>query len=105
MTATVFGTDADFEEYSDLLAILEKKVGRIILNSYPTGVEVCPSMVHGGPFPATTASQSTSVGTNAIKRFARPICFQDYPQALLRKALQNDNPLDIWRLVNGAFTK
>lgn len=105
LTATVFGTDSDFEEYSDLLAILEKKVGRIILNGYPTGVEVCPSMVHGGPFPATTASQSTSVGTNAIKRFARPICFQDYPEALLPKALQNDNPLDIWRLLNGAFTK
>lgn len=105
LTATVFGTDADFEEFSDLLAILEKKVGRIILNGYPTGVEVCPSMVHGGPFPATTASQSTSVGTNAIKRFARPICFQEYPQALLPKALQNDNPLDLWRLVNGAFTK
>ena len=105
LTATVFGTDADFEEYSDLIAILEKKVGRIILNGYPTGVEVCPSMVHGGPFPATTASQSTSVGTNAIKRFARPICFQDYPEALLPAALQNDNPLDLWRLVNGAFTK
>ncbi|MBX9888607.1 MAG: aldehyde dehydrogenase (NADP(+)) [Flavobacteriaceae bacterium] len=105
LTATVFGTDADFEEYSDLLAILEKKVGRIILNGYPTGVEVCPSMVHGGPFPATTASQSTSVGTNAIKRFARPICFQDYPENLLPKALKNNNPLGIWRLKNGTFTK
>ena len=62
-------------------------------------------MVHGGPYPATTAAQSTSVGTNAIKRFVRPVCFQDYPEFLLPKALSNDNPLGIWRLINGAFTK
>ncbi|MFK7934776.1 MAG: aldehyde dehydrogenase (NADP(+)), partial [Saprospiraceae bacterium] len=104
-TATVHGTAEDFSNYADLFTILEKKVGRIIINGYPTGVEVCPSMVHGGPYPATTASQTTSVGTNAIKRFARPVCFQDYPQFLLPKELQDDNPLDIWRLVNGDFTK
>ena len=105
LTATIFGNNADFAEYSELFEILEKKVGRIILNGYPTGVEVCHSMVHGGPYPATTASQSTSVGTNAIKRFARPICFQDYPDLLLPEALKKDNPLNIWRLLNGEFTK
>lgn len=105
LTATVFGTDEDFAEYSELFEILEKKVGRIILNEYPTGVEVCHSMVHGGPYPATTASQSTSVGANAIKRFARPICFQNYPDSLLPEALKTENPLNIWRLRNGEFTK
>ena len=104
LTATVHGTPTDLENYKDLFEILEKKVGRIIINGYPTGVEVCHSMVHGGPYPATTAPQSTSVGTNAIKRFVRPICFQDYPKALLPKALHNDNPLNIWRLINGLWT-
>jgi len=105
LTATIFGNDADLAEYGELFTILEKKVGRLILNGYPTGVEVCHSMVHGGPYPATTASQSTSVGTNAIKRFARPICFQDYPDFLLPEALKKGNPLTIWRLLNGEFTK
>lgn len=105
LTATVHGTTADFAAYKALFDILEKKVGRIIINGYPTGVEVCHSMVHGGPYPATTAPQSTSVGTNAIKRFVRPVCFQDYPQSLLPKALHDDNPTNIWRLVNGLWTK
>lgn len=105
LTATVHGTTKDLENYQALFDILEKKVGRIIINGYPTGVEVCHSMVHGGPYPATTAPQSTSVGTNAIKRFVRPVCFQDYPSFLLPKALQDDNPLNIWRLVNGVWTK
>ena len=105
LTATVHGTKEDFEKYQELFTILEKKVGRIVINGYPTGVEVCPSMVHGGPYPATTAAQSTSVGTNAIKRFVRPVCFQDYPEFLLPKALRNDNPLGIWRLINGDLTK
>ncbi len=105
LTATVHGTEADLEAYKELFDILEKKVGRVIVNGYPTGVEVCHSMVHGGPYPSTTAPQSTSVGTNAIRRFARPVCYQDYPQPLLPKALQNDNSLNIWRLVNGELTK
>lgn len=103
LTATVHGTVEDFDEYQELFAVLEKKVGRVIVNGYPTGVEVCPSMVHGGPFPATTAPQSTSVGTNAIKRFTRPVCFQDYPQSLLPAALKDNNPQKIWRLINGEF--
>ena len=105
ITATVFGTATDLINYKELFDILEKKVGRIVVNGYPTGVEVCHSMVHGGPYPATTASQSTSVGTNAIKRFARPVCYQNYTDTLLPTALKNDNPLTIWRLLNGELSK
>ena len=105
LTATVFGNTNDFEEYKELFSILELKVGRVLINGYPTGVEVCHSMVHGGPFPATTAAQSTSVGTNAIKRFVRPICYQDFPDELLPSALKDTNPLNIWRLVNGNLEK
>ncbi|MFT7033275.1 MAG: alpha-ketoglutaric semialdehyde dehydrogenase [Cyclobacteriaceae bacterium] len=104
LTATVHGTMKDFEAYTELFDILEKKVGRVVVNGYPTGVEVCHSMVHGGPYPSTTASQSTSVGTNAINRFARPVCYQDYPQTLLPAALKDGNPLGIWRLVNGQLS-
>ncbi len=105
LTATVHGTPADLEEYKDLFDILEQKVGRVIVNGYPTGVEVCHSMVHGGPYPATTAPQSTSVGTNAIKRFVRPVSFQNYPDSLLPNALKSGNPQGIWRLVDGELTK
>ncbi|MFX0555787.1 aldehyde dehydrogenase (NADP(+)) [Maribacter sp. CXY002] len=105
LTATVHATDEDLENYGDLFEILEQKVGRVLVNGFPTGVEVCHSMVHGGPFPATTAPSSTSVGTNAIKRFVRPVCFQDYPAMLLPKELQDNNPLNIWRMVDGEFTK
>jgi NADP-dependent aldehyde dehydrogenase len=105
LTATVFGTPKDFASYDELFAILELKVGRVVINGYPTGVEVCHSMVHGGPYPATTAPQSTSVGTGAIKRFVRPVCFQDYPESILPEELKNENSLNIWRLVNGTFTQ
>ena len=101
LTATIHATPADLEEYADLIAILEQKVGRIIINGYPTGVEVTHAMVHGGPYPATTDSRSTSVGTDAIKRFARPVCFQNFPQSLLPQELRDDNPLGILRMVNG----
>ncbi|MBX2876360.1 MAG: aldehyde dehydrogenase (NADP(+)) [Saprospiraceae bacterium] len=104
LTATVHATEQDLEDYQDLFAILERKVGRIIINGFPTGVEVCNAMVHGGPYPATTAPGTTSVGTNAIKRFARPVCYQDFPQSLLPNALKDQNPEGIWRLVNGAWT-
>ncbi len=104
LTATVHGTEEDLKNYRDLLEILERKVGRIIINGFPTGVEVCSAMVHGGPFPATTNAQSTSVGTNAIKRFARPVCYQNFPDDMLPQALQNDNPLGIRRLVDGEWT-
>ena len=105
LTATVHGTEADLQEYEELIRILERKVGRVVINGYPTGVEVCHAMTHGGPYPATTAPQSTSVGTNAIKRFARPLCFQDYPQALLPVELKDENEPGVLRLLNGEFTR
>ena len=80
-------------------------MGRIIVNAFPTGVEVCHAMVHGGPFPATTDSRSTSVGTGAILRFARPVCYQGFPDLLLPDELKNNNPLHIWRMVDGERIK
>jgi NADP-dependent aldehyde dehydrogenase len=105
LTATIHGNEQDLEEYGELIRVLELKVGRLIFNGYPTGVEVCHSMVHGGPFPATTASQSTSVGTSSIRRFSRPICYQDFPQSALPDALKDENPLGIWRMINGNMTR
>ncbi len=105
LTATVHGTEQDLDEFRDLFEILERKVGRVVVNGYPTGVEVCQAMVHGGPYPATSAPQSTSVGTNAIKLFARPVCYQDYPQDLLPEALKDPNTLDILRMVDGIYTR
>lgn len=105
LTATVHGTEKDLIAYKDLLDILEQKVGRVLINAFPTGVEVNSTMVHGGPFPATTDSRSTSVGTAAIDRFTRPVSYQNMPQALLPDELKNSNPLGIWRLVNGNLTK
>jgi 2,5-dioxopentanoate dehydrogenase len=105
LTATIHGTPADLEEYASLVSILEHKAGRLIVNGFPTGVEVCPSMQHGGPYPATTDSRSTSVGTAAIHRFARPVAYQNFPQSLLPAELQDGNPRGIWRLVDGELTK
>lgn len=105
LTATVHGTDEDLAEHQWLLSVLEMKVGRVVINGFPTGVEVCPSMVHGGPFPATTDVRTTSVGTTAINRFVRPVCYQGYPQAALPSELRDGNPLGIWRTVNGEFVK
>lgn len=105
LTATIHGTDNDLQANRELIDILSRKVGRLIINGFPTGVEVCHAIVHGGPYPATTNAQSTSVGTNAIKRFARPICYQDFPDTLLPEALKEENSLGIWRMVDGEFTK
>jgi alpha-ketoglutaric semialdehyde dehydrogenase len=105
LTATVHGTTADLAEYAELLLILRRKVGRIVVNGYPTGVEVPHAMQHGGPYPATTDSRTTSVGSAAIERFARPVCFQDVPEALLPDELKSANPRGIWRMVDGRFTK
>jgi NADP-dependent aldehyde dehydrogenase len=82
-----------------------ERAGRVIINGVPTGVEVCPSMHHGGPFPATTDSRFTSEGTDAIKRYARPVCFQNFPEALLPAELKTPNPLGIWRLVDNQWKK
>jgi 2,5-dioxopentanoate dehydrogenase len=105
LTATLHGTDADIATFADLVDILEQKAGRLVVNGYPTGVEVCHAMVHGGPYPATSDSRFTSVGTQAILRFVRPVCYQDFPQAGLPDELKDENPLGIFRLVNGAFTR
>jgi NADP-dependent aldehyde dehydrogenase len=105
LTATVHASDADLDEYTTLIAILETKVGRLIFNGYPTGVEVCPSMNHGGPYPATTDVRTTSVGTAAISRFARPICYQNVPANVLPIELRNENARQVWRLVNNQLTK
>ncbi|MFP4090490.1 MAG: aldehyde dehydrogenase (NADP(+)) [Cyclobacteriaceae bacterium] len=105
LTATLQATEEDLQNYSDLIEILERKVGRLIINGFPTGVEVCHSMVHGGPFPATTDSRTTSVGTGAIQRFTRPVCYQGFPQFALPEELKDANPHGIWRLVNGERTK
>ena len=88
-----------------MIAILERKTGRVIINQYPTGVEVCPSMQHGGPYPASTDTRTTSVGTAAIDRFIRPVAYQNFPQSLLPLELQDENPLQIWRTVDGELTK
>jgi NADP-dependent aldehyde dehydrogenase len=105
LTATLHGTDADIAAFADLIAILERKAGRLIVNGYPTGVEVCHAMVHGGPYPATSDSRHTSVGTQAIYRFARPVCYQDFPHEALPDELKDGNPLGILRMVNGTFTR
>ena len=105
LTATVHGTPADLERAAGLLRLLERKAGRLIVNGFPTGVEVCPAMNHGGPYPATTDARFTSVGTAALQRFVRPVCYQDFPGALLPPALRDDNPLGLWRLVEGHLTK
>jgi alpha-ketoglutaric semialdehyde dehydrogenase len=96
---------ADIEAARALLPTLERKCGRILANGFGTGVEVTHAMVHGGPFPATADGRSTSVGTGAIYRFLRPVCYQNLPQALLPVALQDDNPLGIWRRRDGALGK
>jgi NADP-dependent aldehyde dehydrogenase len=102
LTATLMATLSDMKENADLVEAVMNKCGRFILNGVPTGVEVCLSMHHGGPFPATTDARFTSVGADAIKRFARPIAFQNWPDELLPVELKNDNPCGIWRRVNSA---
>lgn len=105
LTVSVFGTDRELSDAKNLINIMKEKAGRFIINGVPTGVEVCPSMQHGGPFPASTDSRFTSVGTDAIKRFVRPIAFQNAVQEILPDELKDGNPLRIWRKVNNEFTK
>lgn len=101
LTATLIGEPDDLAHAAPLVAVLEQKAGRVLVNGYPTGVEVCDAMVHGGPFPATSDSRGTSVGTLAIDRFLRPVCYQNFPDALLPEALRDANPLGLLRLVDG----
>lgn len=99
LTATLHMEDADIEAARDLIPVLETRCGRILANGWPTGVEVAHAMVHGGPFPATSDGRTTSVGTLAIERFLRPVCYQDLPSALLAPELQDSS--DVPRLVDG----
>ena len=105
LTATIHGTDQDLRDFADLIAILETKAGRLVFNGFPTGVEVTDAMVHGGPYPSTSDGRSTSVGTHAIFRFTRLVCYQGFPDAALPEELKNGNPLGIWRMVNGEMTR
>lgn len=105
LTATLHGTTADLAAAGPLVALLEQKAGRLLVNGFPTGVEVSPAMNHGGPSPATSDSRHTSVGTAALLRFARPVCYQNFPEALLPVALRDANPLGLMRLVDGKLTR
>ncbi|MDQ7826212.1 MAG: aldehyde dehydrogenase (NADP(+)) [Candidatus Eremiobacteraeota bacterium] len=105
LTATIHGTEEEFAEHAELIAALETKAGRLVCNGFPTGVEVCHAMVHGGPWPATSDSRSTSVGGRALERFARLVCYQSFPQSRLPDELKDTNPLGIWRMVNGLLSR
>jgi 2,5-dioxopentanoate dehydrogenase len=105
LTATIHGTEQDLREFADLIAILENKVGRLVFNGFPTGVEVTHAMVHGGPYPSTSDGRSTSVGSQAIFRFARLVCYQGLPDSALPDALKDGNPLGIWRMVGGEMSR
>ena len=102
LTASVHGSDEDYAAAAALIPALERKVGRIIINGWPTGVEVSHAMVHGGPFPSTSDSRTTSVGTLAIDRFLRPVAYQNFPQQLLPEPLQDTNPWKLNRMIDGA---
>ncbi len=103
LTTTIMGDESEVAQHSNLLNVIIEKAGRVILNGVPTGVEVCPAMMHGGPFPATTDSRFSAVGIDAIKRFARPVAFQNFSDALLPDELKEGNPLGIWRLRDGVW--
>ena len=105
LTATVLGSETEMAKAAKVIDLLSEKVGRILFNGVPTGVEVCAAMQHGGPFPATTDSRFTSVGLDAIRRWVRPLAFQDCPQALLPEELKDENPLGIIRLVDGDYSR
>lgn len=105
LTTTLMATSHDIKVHEDLLPILQEKCGRLIFNNVPTGVEVSLSMHHGGPFPASTDSRFTSVGADGIKRFARPICYQNCDDQFLPDELKNANPLQLFRTVNNVLTK
>ena len=105
LTATLMATDNDITGNTELVEEVQNICGRFILNNVPTGVEVCLSMQHGGPYPATTDARFSSVGADGIKRFARPVAFQNWGNQLLPDELKNENPLGIWRTVNNEVTK
>ena len=105
LTITVNGTEEELGAGRDIIDIAGEKAGRLIINGVPTGVEVCPSMQHGGPYPACTDSRFSALGTDSVKRFSRPVAFQNFPDSLFPDELKNSNPLGIWRLVDGRWEK
>lgn len=105
LTATIHGSEEDLRTHQDLIRLLERKAGRLVFNGFPTGVEVGHAMVHGGPYPATSDGRYTSVGTRATFRFTRQVCFQDFPNDALPEELQDQNPLGIWRIVDGELKR
>lgn len=105
LTATIHASASDLVDFADLISAIERRAGRVVLNAFPTGVEVCPSMQHGGPYPASTDARFTSVGTAAIERWVRPVSFQGFPQTALPPELRDENPRGILRTVNGILTR
>lgn len=105
LTCSLIATEDEIKKNLELVEVLKDKCGRFVLNGVPTGVDVALSMQHGGPYPATTDSRFTSVGADGIKRFARPVCFQNWSNDLLPEELKNENPLGLWRTVNNQLTK
>lgn len=105
LTATIMATEEELGQHKTLIEAIQALCGRLIFNGVPTGVEPVLAMHHGGPFPATTDSRFTAVGADGIRRFARPVCYQSWPDALLPEELKNTNPLGLWRTVNNALTK
>lgn len=105
LTCSLMATATDLAAFADLLPLVSSKCGRLVLNGVPTGVEVCQAMQHGGPFPASTDSRFGSVGADAIRRFCRPLAYQNWPDEYLPAALQDSNPWQLWRSVNGSWSK
>ena len=105
LTASIIANETEIAAHKNLINMIVEKAGRLIINGVPTGVEVCPSMQHGGPYPSTTDSRFTAVGTDAIKRFVRPVAFQNFPNSLLPEELKESNPLKIWRYRDSEWGK
>jgi NADP-dependent aldehyde dehydrogenase len=105
LTATIHASDDEITAAAPFWEALSQRVGRLLFGGFPTGVEVNHSMVHGGPYPATSNSATTSVGSRAIRRFARLLAFQSAPAALLPEELRDDNPRGIWRLLDAEWTR
>ena len=105
LTCSIWATKEDLRQFPQVLHLAQRKAGRIVLNGVPTGVAVVPAMTHGGPFPATTDSRFTAVGVHAVRRWIRPISYQNFSEEWLPEELQQHNPRGIWRNINGQFTK
>ncbi len=105
LTGTILTEEPELADRPDIVRAMQDRVGRLIFNSVPTGVEVCPSMLHGGPYPASTDSRFTAVGTDSIQRWVRPVSYQDWPNDLLPDALKNENPLGLLRKVDNVDSR